>query len=193
MRDFVMAAVVTFRPNKRKIIEAILYLATSRPRIDAFHVCKILFYADRDHLLRFGRPILGDAYFAMPDGPVPSFALDVAKRNSRMVSRELLKIAAEKLAVDESDGYVRLTARDTFDDTSFSRTDLECLDAAIDKYADLPFLELWRMVHDEPEWKANYREGTSTIIPYEHFIPENMPNRAVVIEQLREHAGATEL
>src|SRR5712691_108968 len=155
-----MAKSATFRPNKLKIIEAIVYLASKRPRIDIFHVCKILFYAERDHLLRFGRPILGDAYYAMRDGPVPSFALDVAKRNSRVMSDELLRIVAQKLSSDDSDGYVRLTARDVFDDASFSRTDVECLDAAIEKYADMPFLELWRIAHEETEWKKNFRDGT---------------------------------
>lgn len=189
-----MAAAALFRPNKRKIIEAVVYLAAKRPRIGVFHVCKVLFYADRNHLRRFGRPILGDTYCAMDDGPVPSFALDIAKLNRRFVSNDLLKIAAEKLNIDDSDGYVRLTARDTFDDTTFSRTDIECLDESIEKYADMPFLELWRMVHDEPEYKAHYKGGgTSTPIPYEALIAHNVPNRDLIIEQLREHAGATEL
>jgi hypothetical protein len=79
----------------------------------------------------------------MKDGPVPSFALDVAKRNTRAVSADLLKIAEAKLFVDEADSYVRLIARGAFDDNSFSRTDIECLDDAITSYADMPFLELF--------------------------------------------------
>lgn len=185
---------VSFRPNRQKIIEAIVYLATQRPRIDVFHMCKVLFYADRDHLRRYGRPILGDTYCAMDDGPVPSFALNVAKRINMYVSDELLDMAARKLSVDNSDGYVRLIARGTFDDTSFSRTDIECLDRAIEMYADMSFMALWRLVHKEPEYKSSYKgSGTSTRIPYEALIPADMPNRDLAIEQLQEHASATEL
>jgi hypothetical protein len=185
---------VVFKPNRQKIIEAIVYLATQRPRIDVFHMCKVLFYADRQHLRKYGRPILGDTYCAMDDGPVPSFALNVAKRIDMYVSDDLLEIAKQKLSIDNSDGYIRLIARTTFNDESFSRTDIECLNEAIDKYADMAFMVLWRLVHREPEYKSFYRgSGTSTRIPYEALIPKDMPDRDLVIEQLREHAPATEL
>ena len=182
-----------FRINQNKVVEALVYLASKRPRIDVFHVAKVLFYADLNHLLKYGRPILGDTYVAMDDGPVPSFALNVAKRNCRFVSDEILRIADDKLSVDESDGYVRLMARATFDDSSFSRTDIECLDESIIAYAEMPFMKLWQLIHKWQPYKDHYISGTSTPIPYEDFIPKDTKDREKIIEQLNEHAPATEL
>src|SRR5258708_24651273 len=34
-------------------------------------MCSLLFLADRNHLLRFGRPITGDNYEAAVTGPIP--------------------------------------------------------------------------------------------------------------------------
>lgn len=189
-----MSGVIEFKLNREKTIEALVYLASKRPRIDVFHIAKVLFYADGDHFRRFGRPILGDTYCALDDGPIPSFALNVAKRVRRYVDDETLDIAAKKLTVDDSDGYVRLIARAAFDDSKFSRTDLECLDKAIAEYADMPFPKLWKKVHAEREWKDHYRgSGTSTPIPYEAFLPPDMPKRDLIIEQLREQAAGVEI
>ena len=191
-REDTQNAPVEFRTDKRKIIEALVYLATARPRIDVFHMAKVFFYADTKHLRSYGRPVLGDAYVAMDDGPVPSFALNVAKRVQRFVSDDLLKIAADKLSVDDSDGYVRLTAHATFDDSAFSRTDIECLDWAIDTYADMPMIKLWRLVHKEKAYLASYRgNGTSTKIGYELFIPDDIEDRDTIIAQLREQSQIT--
>ncbi|WP_409530306.1 Panacea domain-containing protein [Shinella sp.] len=45
-----------------------------------FHALKTLYYADRAHLQRYGRPITGDRYIAMENGPVPSYAYNAVKQ-----------------------------------------------------------------------------------------------------------------
>lgn len=184
---------IEFRTNRKKVIEALVFLAERQPRIDVFHVCKVLFYADRDHFRKYGRPILGDNYYAMDDGPVPSFALDIAKRN-QFVGKEWLAFASQRLATDSSDGYVRLIARDSFDQSLFSRTDIDCLTQSLNRYGSMPFIELWRLAHKEPAWKAFYvGSGTSTKIPFEALLPEGIKNREKIIEQLGETAALTEI
>jgi hypothetical protein len=184
---------IEFRVNKQKVIEALVYLATRRPRIDIFHVCKVLFYADLLHFRRYGRPILGDQYVAMDDGPVPSFTLNVSKRVIPRAGAEWVAEFDRRLDVDETDGYVRLIARSDFRDDLFSRTDVECLDLSIETNADMPFLQLWRKVHREPSYRAVYRPGTSTLMPIESLIPEDAPDRNHIIEHLRETAHVTDI
>ena len=188
-----MGQEIQFRTNRKKAIEALVFLAGNQPRIDVFHICKVIYFADREHLRKFGRPVLGDNYFAMDDGPVPSFILDVTKRSS-FLSSEWKNYAGKRLVVDDKDGYVRLIARTQFDDSLFSRTDIECLRESLGKYGEMPFLELWQLVHKEQAWKENYKgSGTSTKIPYEDLIPSGMKNREKAIEQLREVATVTEI
>ncbi len=159
-----------------------------------FHANKTLFYADRDHLVRFGRTITGDIYYAMDDGPVPTNAYNIARRKNQFVSADILAYAEQRLAVDESSNYVRLTAKSDFDDSSFSRTDIECLQGAIEKYASMEMLKLWSLVHKEVAWKENYRgSGTSAQIPIEDLVPKDIPEREKIVAQLKEHSTYTEL
>ena len=48
-------------------------------RADFHKVFKILYFADREHLACFGKPITDDKYMAMANGPVPSMAYDIFK------------------------------------------------------------------------------------------------------------------
>lgn len=63
-----------FSVDKEKTIEALLYIVTRYGEVGRFHALKTLYYADRAHLQRYGRPITGDRYIAMENGPVPSYA-----------------------------------------------------------------------------------------------------------------------
>ena len=40
---------------------------------------KLVYFADRYHLRRYGRPVIGDEYLAMQYGPVPSNTKDIAE------------------------------------------------------------------------------------------------------------------
>lgn len=44
---------------------------------DKLKAAKLLYFADKYHLVRFGTPIIGDNYVHLDFGPVPSKALDI--------------------------------------------------------------------------------------------------------------------
>jgi len=182
-----------FQINRHKVIEAIVYLASKRPGIDVFHVLKVLFYADLEHFQQYFRPVLGDQYCAMKDGPVPSFAYDVIKRNRAKVDLGLLKIIDEKLNIQKPGDYLCVWAKHEFDRSIFSRTDVECLDHSIERYADMTFGNLWFIVHQEPSYKKTYVAGTSTPMPYETMLPENRSNLNSIISELKETSEAVVL
>ena len=70
-----------FNFNESKTVEFLVFIAARWPGITPFFVAKVLFFADRDHLRAYGRPVTGDVYIAMPDGPVPSHVYDMVKGN----------------------------------------------------------------------------------------------------------------
>src|SRR5436190_235803 len=72
---------IRFNFDESKVLETLVYLARVWPGITPFYLSKILFFADRDHLFAFGRPVTGDAYVAMAHGPVPSRVYDIVKGN----------------------------------------------------------------------------------------------------------------
>jgi len=71
------------KPNKRKILEAILFLIekaeAKKESVTQYEIVKSIFVADLFHLKKFGRPVSFDNYSALPFGPVPSEAYDMLK------------------------------------------------------------------------------------------------------------------
>jgi uncharacterized phage-associated protein len=61
-----------FAIDEAKALEALVLVAKAWPGITPFFVAKVFFLAEKWHLNRFGRPIIGDTYVAMQNGPVPS-------------------------------------------------------------------------------------------------------------------------
>lgn len=61
-------------------IQAILYILQKMGGMCDIHKCqKILYFADNEHLSKYGRSITGDAYVRMDFGPVPTCIYDLFK------------------------------------------------------------------------------------------------------------------
>lgn len=61
-------------------IQAILYILKKMGGTCDIHKChKILYFADNEHLSKYGRSITGDAYVKMDFGPVPTCIYDLFK------------------------------------------------------------------------------------------------------------------
>ena len=69
---------ISFEFTLSKLIAAIAYFADQKlPLLDKLKTAKLLYFADKEHLLKHGRPILGDVYFCMEHGPVPSYSKNI--------------------------------------------------------------------------------------------------------------------
>ncbi|MFB3902421.1 MAG: Panacea domain-containing protein [Acidobacteriota bacterium] len=55
---------------------ALTFLAANVKGLSKLPAAKLLYFADKYHLTRYGRPVIGDQYVKMEYGPVPSKALD---------------------------------------------------------------------------------------------------------------------
>ena len=77
------APVVETKVNQEKVIECILLILNEAAerglRVTTYDILKTIFLADRAHLNKYGRPITFDNYFAMKDGPVPSWTYNLLK------------------------------------------------------------------------------------------------------------------
>lgn len=60
-----------------KTTEVLLYI--TEQVTDVYNALKVLYFADKDHLAKYGRQICGESYVAMKDGPVPSCTYDLVK------------------------------------------------------------------------------------------------------------------
>src|SRR5437870_12880806 len=57
------------------------------PPLNKMKALKLLFFADRYHLRKYGRPVTDCAYFAMKHGPVASEAKNVAEESAGLGGR----------------------------------------------------------------------------------------------------------
>jgi uncharacterized phage-associated protein len=131
--------------DSEKALEAFLYVADRVRDHNLYLTLKTLYIAEKLHLTRYGRFIVGDTYIAMEYGPVPSHIYDAAKyaRGDRATSP--MVGVRQAFAVDDRHQVRRLREPDL---DVFSRSDLECLDEAIREYGRLSFGHIRDLSHD---------------------------------------------
>jgi uncharacterized phage-associated protein len=139
-----------FKVDERTAVEAILYIA-SKTKEPTFHrIFKLLYFADRIHLARYGRFICGDKYIAMAEGPVPSRMYNILKAERNGI---IAWDAPEADGAFEVVHWYGIQPSREPDLDQFSDSDIECLDEAIREYDHYTKDELSVMSHDDA-WKS---------------------------------------
>lgn len=184
---------LNFHFDQDKALAAILYI--SRTLIDNgfkadFHkVFKIFYFADQQHLSKYGRPITGDYYVAMQNGPVPSKIYDILKI-----------VKGESIFKDQNlSQYFKVVNRYNIlpqshpDMDEFSDSDLECINRSIKENQSLSFNELTKKSHDsaweraEKDNKISYQNmakvvgASKDMLLYIRTVAENEKIAAAII------------
>lgn len=140
--------------DKEKSLNALLYVANRVQRKDFHKIFKIIYFADRQHLADWGRPITGDTYIAMEAGPVPSRLYD------------MLKIVRGDSYLPDTEGLGKYFQVENWmyvnplQDANLNRlspNEQEVLDACIDKYSSLSYDEIKEKSHDIA-WRSTARD-----------------------------------
>ena len=169
--------------DAKKALEAILYVSKSTNNL--FNIVKTLYYADKFHLQEYGRVITGDCYIAMEDGPVPSGAyhlIKFARGDAYLYDKNIFEAHPEKaikVARDGKNTWIYPQREPDFN--HLSESDLECLDEAIKKYANMDPGELWKLVHKEKSYNETKRDEP---IPLREIIALDIPNGKDVLAYL---------
>lgn len=140
----------------KKSTQALNLLARKKDgKINKMKAIKLIFLADRLHLRKYGRPIIGDMYWAMKLGPVGSLTKNVAELSS--ISEEAL--AYVKKYIKPIDEKKQILASLKQEDLSvFSKTDIECIESVYNKFSDKDQFELADITHEFPEWIKHKKE-----------------------------------
>jgi uncharacterized phage-associated protein len=132
-----------------KIKAVILYVMQSFPQgVDYIKLFKILYFAQQDHLVKYGKVLFDDSFRAMRYGPVPAYTY------------KALQTAEEKYLDGSFDDFltdikvcdkkIYTTAAPDMD--YISEVDKRCLNAYISKYRDANPYDLSDLSHDSA-WK----------------------------------------
>jgi len=169
---------IRFHLNEGKAIEALVWLANEQPGITFYYIVKVLFFADKIHLNRYGRPILGDQYVAMPHGPVPSTVYDMLGLD-KFLDQGLLDELKKSLVIEAP----AVKAARKPDMSVFSKSDIECLRESLRIYGHMSFGTLKRVTHEEEAYIDAPANGE---MDYLKMIDKENPNREHIERQLLE-------
>ncbi len=167
-----------FRFDPEKALQAILFVAKKLPGATFHQISKIIYFADKAHLQKYGRLICGDTYVAMKHGPVPSGIYDILKSVRGDGSSEYTEQARGSLDVQNRYEVIPKTEPNI---ETFSQSDIECLTNSIKQCGHLSFNELTELSHD----KAWENADENDIIDLEQIIA-TLPDGPALLEHLQE-------
>lgn len=159
------------RFNKEKALEAIVYIASNSPYPTYHKISKVLYFADKIHLERYGCLLSEDTYRAMDNGPVPSHIYNMMKfaagRSDVLVSDTFPEI---KQAM-HVEGRCTVKANRAPNLDYLSASEVECLDESIRLHGRKSFGQLTDESHDAA-WES---VGENELIPVQEII-NTLPN-----------------
>lgn len=201
--NFILMVAIQIPTCVRKSTQALNYFAhraaTGAParRLNKMKALKLLFFADRYHLRKYGRPVSECEYFAMKHGPVASEAKHIAEESPRL-DQNSRSYVRRFLRKDDTYHYSSVGA---IDEAVLSKTDREALDFAWRNFGHYSEFRLRDITHRYPEWKRHartLREGHRRAeINYSDFFADPDPgynpcyelsakDRAIAIDLVRD-------
>lgn len=134
----------------KKATQAINFLTQREGgQIDKLKLIKLVYFADRYHLRRYGRPMVNDAYLAMPLGPVGSSVKDIAEFSSFLDDAEREYAGTYLKRGDVAHKVVSIADVDA---DVFSESELEALEFAYAEFGSKSASTLVDITHVYPEW-----------------------------------------
>lgn len=155
-----MAEKVRLRFNERRATEAAARLLKLRGgRMSYMKLIKLLYLADREGLLRWGRPITTDRYVSMDKGPVTSRIYSLINEEPPPGEESFWR---RHISAPEANYEVRLLVEP--EPWELSPAEDALLEEIFKKYGGLDRWSLVKLTHDLPEWQDP--NGSSVPIEY---------------------------
>jgi hypothetical protein len=182
---------IQFEFDFEKTKAALLHLAAKGlPEFDKYKACKLLFLADREHLLRLARPITGDRYEALAFGPVPSKTaelldqMEMALKGHREHAGPAAVSLADAFRLECTRCYHPLEAADL---DALSESDVVVLDEVADEHGSESFGPVADFTTKIAAYKMAWQGETGQEkfpMLFENFFAD-APNGDVVLREAR--------
>ena len=145
--------------NENKTINAVLYVVSKIDRKDFHKIFKVLYFADRNHFADYGRPITGDNYIKMDDGPVPSNLYDIFKTVRGDGYYKDINGKFSKFFSVQHGCFIKSNSEPNLN--QLSKTDLRYLDLSIEENGNLDYPTIREKSHDYAWNSASLGRGLS--------------------------------
>jgi len=141
---------INFNFDHKKAAQALNYFANKNGgKINKLKALKLIYFADRYHLRKYGRLITNDIYFAMQLGPVASSTKDIVEGSEFLDTSEK---EYAKCYFSLKPKYL-LVSNKPVDLDVFSDSDIEALNFAWERFGHIEKFKLADLTHKYPEWK----------------------------------------
>ena len=148
-----------------KIQAVVAYILKKVPQgLDYIHLFKIMYFAQQEHLVAWGSPIMDDSFVARRHGAVPTLTYKVIKsvENGREVSDDLKDFFNTiSITTDEDHQLIKLAKGAECDMDELSESNTEILDKWITNCMDINSYKLSDLSHDKA-WKQAKRQTDQT-------------------------------
>ncbi|MCJ7554879.1 MAG: Panacea domain-containing protein [Ignavibacteriaceae bacterium] len=134
--------------DDKKALATLLYV--SQKVSNLYNIMKVIYFADKEHLSKYGRLIYGETYKAMKSGQVPSRVYDMIKfvRGDGTISFD--NTIKEMFSIENDN---KIIARTKPDINYLSDSDKIALDRAIGEYGKTHYIKLFSKSHKDSAYK----------------------------------------
>ena len=183
---------IRFKFDPEKFVASLAFFASHAKGLDTLKAAKLFYYTDKYHLIRYGKPILGDVYYHLDYGPVPSKALDIMNEaidpyRLRGIPQSNLELLTKYLKVDSEKTHPTFEAKAEPDLDVFSESELEALRETIKRYGHCSGRQLIDLTHQEAPWLKTERNEEIDYHLFFESAKDASPGAAEYLESLREH------
>ncbi|MDP1688835.1 MAG: Panacea domain-containing protein [bacterium] len=153
--------------QKDKFINAVLFFAknTDPNKFGITKLVKLLFFADFLHFERYGRPIIGDEYYHLPEGPVPTTSYDLYKstfeKQIKTGLEKYINVSPTKVGLYTIN---KIEAKEECNEDVFSDSDVEVMKEIAKKFYNETGTGLAKMTHEIP-----FVKDTPPIFPIDYI------------------------
>ena len=176
-----------FTFNIDKLIHAIIFFTnnTSPDKLGKVKLMKLLYYSDFRHMREYGRPIIGDTYYKLENGPVPSLTLNLISeaetcsndqpddedladtKNYVQKFKDAIFITVEKYYEKRK---LKFTPRIEFNPQIFSKSDLTIMKKVADEFYNDNGKDISEKSHEEMGWRLS---ELFSLIDYRYALEPN--------------------
>jgi uncharacterized phage-associated protein len=152
------------RFNERKATQvAARFLALADREMPYISLIKLMYFTDREALLRWGSPLTNDAYYSLDKGPILSTVMDLIVDGPQGAAQS---VWAEHISGPHPSRTIRLEAEPGTDELSDAEDEL--IGEVFRKYGNWDRWKLVEFSHTLPEWVNP--EGSSLPIEIEDIL-----------------------
>lgn len=175
--------------HRQRLINAVLFFAKNTNHCGKIKLFKLLYLLDFEHFRQTGKSVTGYDYQAWKFGPVP---VDLMEEWEQL-DPDLAKVV--HIVPEQVVDFTRLTVKANdgaeFDDSEFTPRHLRIMSELVERYRDTMSATMIDVTHAQNgAWDQVWQNGKGAHqpIPYALGIPDDAPEKPILLEVARELA-----